>query len=92
MSDAGLVVLSAFISPFRADRDMVRELMESGEFVEIHVKASLRLVKAAIPRVCMPRPGPARSSISPASIHPNEPPEHPDVVLDNRSAVNRRKR
>ena len=41
MTDAGLVVLCAFISPFRAERRMVRELVEQGEFVEIFVDASL---------------------------------------------------
>jgi bifunctional enzyme CysN/CysC len=37
MTDAGLIVLVSFISPFRAERQMVRELMPSGEFVEIFV-------------------------------------------------------
>jgi bifunctional enzyme CysN/CysC len=37
MADAGLIVLVSFISPFRAERRMARELMEEGEFVEIFV-------------------------------------------------------
>src|SRR3954465_11990537 len=37
MTDAGLVVLCAFISPFRAERRMVRELLPPGEFIEIFV-------------------------------------------------------
>ena len=41
MVDAGLIASTAFISPFRADRDAVRELVPSGEFIEIYVKASL---------------------------------------------------
>jgi adenylylsulfate kinase-like enzyme len=36
-TDAGLIVLSAFVSPFRSDRKMVRELVSEGEFVEIHM-------------------------------------------------------
>ena len=36
-ADAGLIVLSAFISPFRSDRQMVRDLMPEGEFVEIYM-------------------------------------------------------
>ncbi len=36
-SDAGLVTLTAFISPYRADRDQVRGLMGEGDFVEVHV-------------------------------------------------------
>ena len=41
MVDAGLVVLSSFISPFRAERDMARRLMDAGEFVEIFVDTPL---------------------------------------------------
>jgi bifunctional enzyme CysN/CysC len=41
MADAGLIVLCAFISPFRAERRMVRALMPEGEFVEVHVDAPL---------------------------------------------------
>jgi len=39
--DAGIVTLTAFISPYREDRDMVRALFEPGEFIEIYVKCSL---------------------------------------------------
>jgi bifunctional enzyme CysN/CysC len=35
MADAGLIVLTAFISPFRAEREMVRAMMPDGEFIEI---------------------------------------------------------
>ena len=41
MLDAGLIVLAAFISPFRAERRMVREMVREGEFVEIFVDAPL---------------------------------------------------
>jgi len=41
MVDAGLIVVTAFISPFRADRDAARELFEEGEFVEVFVDAPL---------------------------------------------------
>jgi bifunctional enzyme CysN/CysC len=41
MVDAGTVVLTSFISPFRAERDMARRLFEDGEFVEIHVDTPL---------------------------------------------------
>lgn len=39
--DAGLIVLSAFISPFRADREMVRSLVSDGEFVEVFMNTPL---------------------------------------------------
>ncbi len=41
MTDAGLIVLTAFISPFRAERDMVRALMPAGDFIEIFVDTPL---------------------------------------------------
>ena len=46
MADAGLVVLTAFISPFRADRQMVRDMLPDGEFVEIHVDTPLEVAEA----------------------------------------------
>lgn len=41
MTDAGLIVLTAFISPFRAERDMVRAMLPDGEFIEIYVDTPL---------------------------------------------------
>jgi len=46
MTDAGLIVLTAFISPFRAERDMVRGLMHEGEFVEVFVDTPLDVAEA----------------------------------------------
>ena len=41
MTDAGLIVITAFISPFRSERDMVRSMMQPGEFVEVFVDTPL---------------------------------------------------
>jgi bifunctional enzyme CysN/CysC len=41
MTDAGLIVITAFISPFRAERDMVRAMMQPGEFMEVHIDTTL---------------------------------------------------
>ena len=46
MTDAGLIVLTAFISPFRADRQLVRDMMGEGEFIEIHVDTPLDVAEA----------------------------------------------
>ncbi|MGE4322329.1 MAG: sulfate adenylyltransferase subunit CysN [Sphingobium sp.] len=46
MTDAGLIVITAFISPFRSERDMVRSMMQPGEFVEIHVDTPLAEAEA----------------------------------------------
>ena len=46
MADAGLIVLTAFISPFRAERDMVRAMLPEGEFIEIFVETPLDVAEA----------------------------------------------
>lgn len=46
MADAGLIVLTAFISPFRAERDMVRSMLPEGEFIEIFVDTPLEVAEA----------------------------------------------
>ncbi len=46
MTDAGLIVLTAFISPFRADRQLVRDMMDEAEFIEIHVDTPLEVAEA----------------------------------------------
>ena len=81
MADAGLVVLTAFISPFRADRAMVRELMEDGEFIEIHVDAPIETCESRDPKglYAKARAGVIRNFTGIDS--PYEPPEHPEVVV-----------
>ncbi|HBX23513.1 MAG TPA: adenylyl-sulfate kinase [Desulfotomaculum sp.] len=48
--DAGLFVITAFISPFKEDRQKVRELFEPGEFVEIHVNCSIDICEKRDPK------------------------------------------
>ena len=86
--DAGLVVLSAFISPYRADRDAVRALHPEGSFVEVFVDAPLdicetRDVKGLYARA---RTGeiPEFSGIS----APYEAPEAPDITVDATRPLN----
>lgn len=45
MADAGLIVLTAFISPFKSERGMVRNMMEPGEFIEIYVDTPLSIAE-----------------------------------------------
>ncbi len=46
MADAGLIVLTAFISPFKADRDLVRGMLPEGEFIEVFVDTPLAVAEA----------------------------------------------
>ncbi|HSH27592.1 MAG TPA: adenylyl-sulfate kinase, partial [Wenzhouxiangella sp.] len=82
MVDSGLVVLTAFISPFRSDRAMVRELMEPGEFIEIYVKASLEACEKRDPKglYAKARAGTIRHFTGIDS--PYEPPEDAEIVVD----------
>ena len=45
MVDAGLIVLTAFISPFRAERELARNLLDAGEFIEVYVDTPLEVVE-----------------------------------------------
>ena len=45
MTDAGLIVITAFISPFRSERDMVRAMMQPGEFIEVFVDTPLEVAE-----------------------------------------------
>jgi bifunctional enzyme CysN/CysC len=45
MTDAGLIVITAFISPFRAEREMVRAMLPEGEFVEVFIDTPLKVAE-----------------------------------------------
>ncbi len=82
MTDAGLIVLTAFISPFRAERDMVRSMLPPGEFVEIFVDTPLavaegRDVKGLYKKA---RAGQLRNFTGIDS--PYEAPDASDVMID----------
>lgn len=50
MVDAGLIVLTAFISPFRSERKMARRMLDEGEFIEIFVDTPLEVAEARDPK------------------------------------------
>jgi bifunctional enzyme CysN/CysC len=82
MTDAGLIVITAFISPFRAERQMVREMMAPGEFIEIHIDTPLadaekRDVKGLYKKA---RAGQLKNFTGIDS--PYEPPEAAEIVID----------
>lgn len=79
--DAGLIVLTAFISPFRADRDMVRELVPEGRFIEIFVDTDLATCEERDPKGLYKK---ARAGIIPHFTgidSPYEAPEKPELTL-----------
>ena len=80
--DAGLIVLVSFISPFRDERRMARELVEEGEFVEIFVDAPLEECERRDPKGLYrkARSGELRNFTGVDSAY--EPPENPEIVLN----------
>ena len=46
MTDAGLIVLTAFISPFRAERELVRSMLPEGEFIEVFIDTPLEVAES----------------------------------------------
>ena len=83
--DAGLIVLTAFISPFRAERAMARGLFEAGEFIEIHVDTPLDVAEARDVKGLYrkARRGELRNFTGVDS--PYEPPEAPEVRVNTES-------
>jgi bifunctional enzyme CysN/CysC len=81
-TDAGLITLVSFISPFRSDRQMARDLFGPGEFVEIHVHAPLEIVESRDPKGLYrkARAGEIRNFTGIDS--PYEAPEQAELVLD----------
>jgi bifunctional enzyme CysN/CysC len=81
MTDAGLIVLCSFISPFRAERALARDLAGPGEFLEIFVDAPLETVIARDPKGLYKRALAGEIKNFTGVDQPYEPPEHPDIVL-----------
>jgi bifunctional enzyme CysN/CysC len=83
--DAGLIVLVSFISPFRSERDMARELLEAGEFVEVFVDTPLAVAEARDPKGLYrkARAGEIRNFTGIDS--PYEPPLRAEIRLDTAS-------
>jgi len=87
MVDAGLVVLTAFISPHRAERDMVRDLLDKDQFIEIFVDTPLAICEARDPKGLYKkaRAGELKNFTGIDSVY--QAPEAPDVHLDGEQLV-----
>ena len=82
MSDAGLIVITAFISPFRAERDMVRAMMEEGEFIEVFVDVPLAVAEERDVKGLYARARAGEIANFTGIDSPYEPPEAPDIHID----------
>jgi len=80
--DAGVVVLSAFISPYKRDREFVRSLVPEGDFIEVYVKCPLEVCEQRDPKGLYKK---ARQGIIKNFTgidDPYEEPENPEIVVE----------
>ncbi|WP_112182155.1 MULTISPECIES: adenylyl-sulfate kinase [Paraliobacillus] len=82
MVDAGLLTLSAFISPYREDRDHVRSLLASEEFVEIYVKCSLESCEERDPKGLYKKARAGEIKGFTGIDDPYEEPLNPEVIIE----------
>jgi bifunctional enzyme CysN/CysC len=79
--DAGLIVLCAFISPFRAERRMVRDLVGEGEFIEVFVDTPIEECRRRDPKGLYAKADSGTLKNFTGVDSPYEPPEHADLIL-----------
>ncbi|MCH8545004.1 MAG: adenylyl-sulfate kinase [Alcanivorax sp.] len=80
--DAGLIVISAFISPFRSDRESARALFEPGEFIEVYVSASLETCEQRDPKGLYQKARQGLIKDFTGIDSPYEAPDAPEVTVD----------
>ena len=85
--DAGMIVLVSFISPFRSERRLARELVKEGEFIEIFVDTPIEICKARDPKGLYARAAAGQIKNFTGIDSPYEPPEAPELVLTTASAT-----
>ena len=81
--DSGIIVLSAFISPFRADRNIVRNLSRDGEFIEIFVDTPLEVCEQRDPKGLYKKARAGEIKNFTGIDSPYETPESPEVHIHN---------
>jgi bifunctional enzyme CysN/CysC len=82
MVDAGLIVLVSFISPFRSERLMARELVEAGEFIEVFVDTPLALAETRDPKGLYAKARRGEIANFTGISSPYETPENPEIRVD----------
>ena len=82
MADAGLIVITAFISPFKAERDMARSLVAEGEFIEIYVDTPLEVAEQRDPKGLYKKARKGELKNFTGISSPYEVPETPELRID----------
>ncbi|NND73830.1 MAG: sulfate adenylyltransferase subunit CysN [Ilumatobacter sp.] len=82
MVDAGIVVVVSFISPFRAERQLARDRVEDGEFIEVHVDTPLEVAEERDPKGLYAKARAGELANFTGIDSPYEPPEAPEVRVN----------
>jgi bifunctional enzyme CysN/CysC len=82
MVDAGLIVMASFISPFRSERRMARELVEPGEFIEVFIDTPLSLAESRDPKGLYKKARRGEIKHFTGIDSPYEQPEHAEITID----------
>jgi len=85
MTDAGLIVLVSFISPFRSERELARERMAEGEFIEVYVNTPLEEAERRDPKGLYKKARAGQIAHFTGIDSPYEAPEHPDLVVNGQT-------
>lgn len=81
--DAGIITLTAFISPFQADRDRVRRLVNEDEFIEIYCNTDLDICEARDVKGLYAKARQGDIADFTGVSSPYEPPENPEIILNS---------
>lgn len=82
MIDAGLITLTAFISPYEEDRNQVRQIVDSNEFIEVYVKASLEVCESRDPKGLYKKARLNEIKGFTGIDSPYEQPKRPEIIID----------
>lgn len=82
MVDAGVVTMTAFISPYEEDRNIVRDILEDGEFIEVYTKCSLDECEARDPKGLYKKARSGEIKEFTGINAPYEEPSNPEIIID----------
>ena len=82
MTDAGLIVITAFISPFRSERDLVRNMVADGEFIEVFIDTPLSVAEQRDVKGLYAKARSGQLKNFTGIDSPYEPPQSPDIHID----------
>jgi adenylylsulfate kinase len=80
--DSGQIISTAFISPFREDRDQVRALFPDGEFIEVYVKCPITICENRDPKGLYKKARNGEISEFTGISSPYEEPNHPELIIE----------